>query len=139
MNNAPLDEQCRYFEIEISPLEANDLAGAKSEAPGDQDHGPVRLPNVRQQLVKLLRGEHGWPFQAPADILHPNQPHRIVFDQFPTLSAFEQRGHKGPDIPTRFRHQRQTFQPILNGHGFDAVDCRLSPTRTNVVVQIRLV
>jgi hypothetical protein len=73
MDDAPLDQQRRFLKVEISPLKPNNFTTAKSQTPSDQDHGPIRFPNVQPELVKLLGRQDGWPFQTLADVLHSNQ------------------------------------------------------------------
>ena len=55
VNHASLYQQHESREIEIPPLKCDNLADSQAEAPCDQHHGPVRLPDQRQQRMKLLR------------------------------------------------------------------------------------
>ncbi len=64
MDDATLDQKRRLLKVEISPLKPNNLTGAKSQTACDQDHGPIRFPNVQPELVKLLGRQDGWPLQT---------------------------------------------------------------------------
>jgi len=54
MDDTTLDQPRRLLKIKISPLKPNNFTCAKSQTTCDQDHGPIRFPNVQQELVKLL-------------------------------------------------------------------------------------
>ena len=70
VNHAPLNQQRESKKIEIPPLKRNDLADAQAQAPSNQHHCPVRLPDQRQQRMELLRSKDPRRFEALAS--HPS-------------------------------------------------------------------
>jgi hypothetical protein len=85
MDDATLDQERRLLEVEISPLKPYDLTGAKSQTACDQDHGPIRFPNVQQELVKLLGRQNRrsgiagacYPLRASSEVCYPELSVRL--------------------------------------------------------------
>ena len=139
MNDAALHKQRETLEIEVPPLERHNLADPQTQPPCHQHHGPVRLPDERQQSVKLIRRKDTRRFKTLRAALNPNQFHRVSVDEFPSFRTLKNRVHQTADVALGLRSKFQSFEPILNCHGLYRAQRRVSPPGPNMVIYVGLV
>src|SRR5580658_2749867 len=94
-HHASLDQNRAILEIEIAPLQAQNLANAKAQALCDQDHRSVRFAQMLEQFKELVHVKDPWPLEPLASILHAYQRNRVLaeFDNAPPLRALEDQVH----------------------------------------------
>jgi VWFA-related protein len=71
--HASLNQHRAILEIEIAPLQAQNLAHAKAQALCDQHHRPVWFAQMLEQLKKLAHAKDPWPLEPLASIFHAHQ------------------------------------------------------------------
>ena len=71
--HASLNQHRAILEIEIAPLQAQNLANSKAQALCDQNHRPVWFAQMLEQLKKLAHVKDPWPFEPLASIFHAHQ------------------------------------------------------------------
>ena len=77
-HHASLDQNRAIPEIEIAPLQAQNLADAKAQALCDQNHRSVRFAQMLEQFKELVHVEDSWPLEPLASILHAHQRDRVL-------------------------------------------------------------
>lgn len=71
------DVHLLLVEIDVVPLQSDQLAAAESASAIEQHHGPLPLVECRKEPLKLVDVENGW--NAPPFPALPNVLHRVCF------------------------------------------------------------
>lgn len=91
--STPLSPACLWGYRHCTPT----ISPARKPTHAAIDHGEAGFPNVRQQLVKLLCREHGWPlqFQPPC----PGDSHEVNDTRRPECGTTPSTARSWPSVP----------------------------------------
>src|SRR4051812_3655112 len=128
-----------FVEIDVRPLQSQNFRNAQAHALGQENHGPIRLGELRQNGVKLLDGEdrrHLSSFGGSLD-LHKFQRISLNRQKLPEHGFLEKPSQEASDMRLRFRRQCKAVQPSLYRRGANGAQFRGAPRGTKMSIDQR--